>query len=135
MISCSNSEDELLISSEGPPAFPHVFMGNAYVNGQPIKEGIVIYAEFGNSQSEIVETLYGRYLNVLVAPKYKSELTSEVNFYIENDKGDKIKSIENFKLSSVAKFSLSCFTVLAPIKAEVIARLFNTQAIAICDKD
>ena len=101
MISCSNNEDELLISSEGPPAFPHVFMGNAYVNGQPIKEGIVIYAEFGNSQSEIVETLYGRYLNVLVAPKYKSELTSEVNFYIENDKGDKIKAIENFKLSKV----------------------------------
>ena len=101
MISCSNNEDELLMSSEGPPAFPHVFMGNAYVNGQPIKEGIVIYAKFGNSQSEIVETLYGRYLNVLVAPKYKSELTSEVNFYIENDKGDKIKAIENFKLSKV----------------------------------
>ena len=58
MISCSNNEDELLISSEGPPAFPHVFMGNAYVNGQPIKEGIVIYAEFGNSQSEIERTYY-----------------------------------------------------------------------------
>ena len=101
MISCSSNEDELLISSEGPPAFPHVFMGNAYVNGQPIKEGIVIYAEFGNSQSEIVETLYGRYLNVLVAPKYKSELTAEVNFYIENDKGDKIKAIEDYKLSKV----------------------------------
>ena len=101
MISCSNNEDELHISSEGPPAFPHVFMGNAYVNGQPIKEGIVIYAEFGNSQSEIVETLYGRYLNVLVAPKYKSELTAEVNFYIENDKGDKIKAIEDYKLSKV----------------------------------
>ena len=95
MISCSNNEDELLISSEGLQ-HSHVFMGNAYVNGQPIKEGIVIYAEFGNSQSEIVETLYGRYLNVLVAPKYKSELTSEVNFYIENDKGDKIKAVENF---------------------------------------
>ena len=40
-------------------------------------------------------------LNVLVAPKYKSELTSEVNFYIENDKGDKIKAVENFKLSKV----------------------------------
>ena len=101
MIGCSNSEDELLLSSDGPPAFPHVFMGNAYVNGQPIKEGIVIYAEFGNSQSEIVETLYGRYLNVLVAPKYKSELTAEVNFYIENDKGDKIKAIEDYKLSKV----------------------------------
>ena len=101
MISCSNNEDELLLSLEGPPAFPHVFMGNAYVNGQPIKEGIVIYAEFGNSQSEIVKTLYGRYLNVLVAPKYKSELTAEVNFYIENDKGDKIKAIENYKLSKV----------------------------------
>ena len=101
MIGCSNSEDELLLSLDGPPAFPHVFMGNAYVNGQPIKEGIVIYAEFGNSQSEIVETLYGRYLNVLVAPKYKSELTAEVNFYIENDKGDKIKAIEDYKLSKV----------------------------------
>ncbi len=101
MIGCSNSEDELLLSLDGPPAFPHVFMGNAYVNGQPIKEGIVIYAEFGNSQSEIVETLYGRYLNVLVAPKYKSELTAEVNFYIENDKGDKIKAIESYKLSKV----------------------------------
>ena len=101
MISCSNNEDELLLSSEGPPAFPHVFMGNAYVNGQPIKEGIIIYAEFGNSQSEIVKTLYGRYLNVLVAPKYKSELTAEVNFYIENNKGDKIKAIEKYKLSKV----------------------------------
>tara|TARA_B100000941_G_scaffold289520_1_gene269054 strand:- start:336 stop:728 length:393 start_codon:yes stop_codon:yes gene_type:complete len=101
MISCSNNEDELLLSSEGPPAFPHVFMGNAYVNGQPIKEGILIYAEFGNSQSEIVKTLYGRYLNVLVAPKYKSELTAEVNFYIENNKGDKIKAIEKYKLSKV----------------------------------
>ena len=36
-----------------------------------------------------------------ISPKYKSELTSEVNFYIENDKGDKIKAIENFKLSKV----------------------------------
>ena len=71
------------------------------VNGQPIKEGVVIYAEFGKSRSEIVETLYGRYLNVLVAPKYKSELTEEVIFYIENDNGDKEKAIENFKLSKV----------------------------------
>ena len=101
MIGCSNSEDELLLSLDGPPAFPHVFMGNAYVNGQPIKEGVVIYAEFGKSRSEIVETLYGRYLNVLVAPKYKSELTAEVIFYIENDNGDKEKAVENFKLSKV----------------------------------
>ena len=101
LLSCSNNEDELLMSSQGPPAFPHVFMGNAYVNGQPINEGVVIYAEFGKSRSEIVETLYGRYLNVLVAPKYKSELTAEVIFYIENDNGDKEKAIENFKLSKV----------------------------------
>ena len=58
LLGCSNSEEELLMSSQGPPAFPHVFMGNAYVNGQPIKEGVVIYAEFGKSKSEIVETLY-----------------------------------------------------------------------------
>ena len=101
LLSCSNNEDDLLLSSQGPPAFPHVFMGNAYVNGQPIKEGIVIYAEFGNSKSEIVETLYGRYLNVLVAPRYRSELTAEVNFFIENDSGTKEKAIENFKLTKV----------------------------------
>ena len=101
LLSCSNNEDELLMSSQGPPAFPHVFMGNAFVNGQPINEGVVIYAEFGKSRSEIVETLFGRYLNVLVAPKYKSELTAEVIFYIENGNGDKEKAIENFKLSKV----------------------------------
>ena len=84
LLACSNEEDILLQSADGPPAFPHVFMGNAYVDGQPIKEGITIYAEFGKSKSEIVETLYGRYLNVLVAPKRKSELTEKVNFYIEN---------------------------------------------------
>ena len=43
LLSCSNEDDILLQSSAGPPAFPHVFMGNAYVDGQPIKEGIVIY--------------------------------------------------------------------------------------------
>ena len=72
LLSCSNEDDILLQSSAGPPAFPHVFMGNAYVDGKPIKEGVVIYAEFGKSKSEIVETLYGRYLNVLVAPIRKS---------------------------------------------------------------
>ncbi|MBK66331.1 MAG: hypothetical protein CL769_05195 [Chloroflexi bacterium] len=99
-ISCT-SEEELLLSSSGPPAFPHVFMGNAYVDGQPIKEGIVIYAEFGKNRSEIVETLYGRYLNVLVAPIRKSELTEVVNFYIENSNGDKVKAVEDFRLSKV----------------------------------
>ena len=86
LLACSNEED-LLQSNDGPPAFPHVFMGNAYVDGQPIKEGITIYAEFGKSKSEIVETLYGRYLNVLVAPKRKSELTENENFYIDNSDG------------------------------------------------
>ena len=99
-ISCT-SEEELLLSSSGPPAFPHVFMGNAYVDGQPIKEGVVIYAEFGKNRSEIVETLYGRYLNVLVAPIRKSELTEVVNFYIENSNGDKVKAVEDFRLSKV----------------------------------
>ena len=47
-----------------------------------------------NEVPEIVETLYGRYLNVLVAPKYKSELTAEVIFYIENGNGDKEKAIK-----------------------------------------
>jgi len=101
LLSCSNDEDILLQSADGPPAFPHVFMGNAYVNGQPIKEGVVIYAEFGKSKSELVETLYGRYLNVLVAPKRKSELTETVNFYIENFDGDREKAIEDFRLSKV----------------------------------
>ena len=101
LLSCSNDEDILLQSADGPPAFPHVFMGNAYVNGQPIKEGVVIYAEFGKSKSELVETLYGRYLNVLVAPVRKSELTETVNFYIENSDGDKEKAIENFRLNKV----------------------------------
>ena len=99
-INCE-SEEELLLSSSGPPAFPHVFMGNAYVDGQPIKEGIKIYAEFGKNRSEIVETLYGRYLNVLVAPIRKSELTEVVNFYIENSNGDKVKAVEDFRLSKV----------------------------------
>ena len=103
LLSCSNENDILLQSSAGPPAFPHVFMGNAYVDGKPIKEGIVIYAEFGKSKSEIVETLYGRYLNVLVAPIRKSELTEMVNFYIENSDGDKEKAIENFRLNKVSE--------------------------------
>ena len=101
LLSCSNEDDILLQSSAGPPAFPHVFMGNAYVDGKPIKEGLIIYAEFGKSKSEIVETLNGRYLNVLVAPVRSSELTEIVNFYIENSDGDKEKAIENFRLSKV----------------------------------
>ena len=101
LLSCSNEDDILIQSAGGPPAFPHVFMGNAYVNGQPIKEGVVIYAEFGKSKSEIVETLYGRYLNVLVAPIRKSELTEMVNFYIESSDGNKERAIENFRLSKV----------------------------------
>ena len=101
VLSCSNEDDILIQSSGGPPAFPHVFMGNAYVNGQPIKEGVVIYAEFGKSKSEIVETLYGRYLNVLVAPIRKSEQTEMVNFYIESSDGNKERAIENFRLSKV----------------------------------
>ncbi|MBA4714959.1 MAG: hypothetical protein H2015_00025 [Chloroflexi bacterium] len=101
LISCSNDEDILFQSTDGPPAFPHVFMGNAYVNGQPIKEGMIIYAEFGKSKSEPVGTLYGRYLNVLVAPIRKSELTETVNFYIENFDGDREKAIEDFRLSKV----------------------------------
>ena len=47
LISCSNDEDILFQSTDGPPAFPHVFMGNAYVNGQPIKEGMIISNEPG----------------------------------------------------------------------------------------
>ena len=103
LLACSNDDDILLQSTGAPPAFPHVFMGNAYVDGQPIKEGVVIYAEFGRSKSEIVETLYGRYLNVLVAPKRKSELTEMVNFYIENSSGNKEKAVENFQLNEVSE--------------------------------
>jgi len=103
LLGCSNEDDILDQSTGGPPAFPHVFMGNAYVDGQPIKEGVVIYAEFGKSNSEIVKTLYGRYLNVLVAPIRKSELTEIVNFYIENSNGDKEKAIENFQLNKVSE--------------------------------
>ena len=101
IISCSNDSDELLMSTQGPPAFPHVFMGNAYVGDKPIEPGFIIYAEFGKSKSEIVETLYGRYLNILVAPRYKSELNSEVEFYIEGKNGNKIKALEKFILSKV----------------------------------
>jgi len=61
----------------------------------------VIYAEFGKNKSEIVETLYGRYLNVLVAPIRESELTEVVNFYIESPNGDKVKAEEDFRLSKV----------------------------------
>ena len=77
LLSCSNNEDELLMSSQGPPAFPHVFMGNAYVNGQPIKEGVVIYAEFGKSRSEIVETLYGSCL-LYTSPSPRDGLLSRM---------------------------------------------------------
>lgn len=103
IFSCSSDEDELLLSTQGPPAFPHVFMGNAYVDGMPIEEGIIIYGEFGKSKSEIVETLYGRYLNVLIAPRYKSELNAEVIFYIEDKNGNKEKAIEKFILSEVSE--------------------------------
>jgi len=81
-----------------PPEFPHVFMGNAFVDGYPIKEGIVIYAKFGNSQSEIVETLNGRYLNVLVAPKNTSETKGLVTFYLESIDGNTEKATETFQL-------------------------------------
>ena len=48
IIACSE-EVQKPIDPGSPPEFPHVFMGNAYVNGDPIKQGITIYAKFGES--------------------------------------------------------------------------------------
>src|SRR5215208_5469496 len=41
----------------------------------------------------------------------------------------------NFRLFNEARLTSSCFTLLAPIRAEVTAGFLKTQAIAICARD
>jgi len=100
IIACSE-EAQKPIDPGSPPEFPHVFMGNAYVNGDPIKQGITIYAKFGESYSQEGETISGgRYVNVLVAPKSSKETQEIVTFYMKTENGEE-KAKETFKLKKV----------------------------------
>jgi len=103
IIACSQESQPEPFDPGLPPEFPHVFMGNAYVGGEPIKQGIIIYAKFGESLSQIGETISGgRYVNVLVAPKNSKETKATVAFYMKTDDGE-VKAKETYKLQKVVE--------------------------------
>tara|TARA_B100001996_G_C18295330_1_gene452428 strand:+ start:63 stop:458 length:396 start_codon:yes stop_codon:yes gene_type:complete len=103
IIACSQEAQIEPVDPGLPPEFPHVFMGNAYVEGEPIKQGVTIYAKFGESLSQFGETISGgRYVNVLVAPNNSEETKAIVSFYMKTEDGE-VKAKETYKLQRVVE--------------------------------
>lgn len=99
LISCSENNEVPIPNDDSlsPPAFPYVFMGNAYVNGAPIKEGTVIRAVFGDSFSGPADTLEGKYMNLIVVPNDNNDASQKITFEIINSAGATSKAKEDHK--------------------------------------
>ena len=107
LISCSVDDDVLKTSDDlAPPAFPYVFMGSAYVNGEPIKEGTVIRASFGKSISNPADTLNGRYMNLIVVPENEEDVSEKIFFEIVDASGNTSKSREEYKIEVLKEPSI-----------------------------
>lgn len=107
IISCSENNEPLkLDDSLAPPNFPYVFMGSAYVNGEPIKEGTVIRASFGKSISNPADTLEGRYMNLIVVPKDEEDISEKIFFEIVDTAGNTSKSKEEYEIEILKEPSI-----------------------------
>ena len=49
IIACTEEAQPESFDPGLPPEFPHIFMGNAFVGGEPIKQGVEVYGKFGES--------------------------------------------------------------------------------------
>ena len=103
IIACTEEAQPESFDPGQPPEFPHIFMGNAFVGGEPIKQGVEVYGKFGESLSQIGESISGgRYVNVLVAPKNSKETELTVSFYMRTEDGE-VKAKETYILKKVSE--------------------------------
>ncbi len=89
----------------GPPAWPHVFAGNATVDGDPIPAGIPVFARLGSARSQVAETLEGRYMNIIVGPSVLKDLEHEITFHLGDPDGPDVQAKETYEFESLAEIA------------------------------
>ena len=112
ILACSDTQEEggvldPSLPPGGPPSFPYIFEGNFYLNGEPGKEGLHLYAKLGDLESPIVITENGYFKNLIIGPKIPEDMLNVIEFYlIENSIPIKSKKEIQFKKTHKPRFEI-----------------------------
>lgn len=66
----------------GFPPFPNVHRGSITIGGQPVEDGIPVFARIGVYQTPTILTKNGRYSNLVVGPPSRSYFNRTITFYV-----------------------------------------------------
>ena len=110
ILACSDKQEEINnipLPPGGPPSFPYIFEGKFYLDGEPGKEGLHLYAKLGDLDSPIVVTDKGYFENLIIGPKVPEDMLNVIEFYlIENSITIKSKKEIKFKKINKPKFEI-----------------------------
>jgi len=110
ILACSDKQEEIngpSLPPGGPPSFPYIFEGKFYLNGEPGKEGLHLYAKLGDLDSPIIVTDNGYFENLIIGPKVPEDMLNVIEFYlIENSMPIKSKKEIKFKKTNKPKFEI-----------------------------
>ena len=112
ILACSDTQEEVEVNDislppEGPPSYPYIFEGKFYLNGEPGKEGLHLYAKLGDLDSPIVVTDNGYFENLIIGPKVPEDMLNVIEFYlIENSMPIKSKKEIQFQKTNKPKFEI-----------------------------
>ena len=110
ILACSDKQEEvndLSLPPGGPPSFPYIFEGKFYLNGEPGKEGLHLYAKLGDLNSPIVVTDNGYFKHLIIGPKVPEDMLNVIEFYlVENSIPIKSKKEIQFNQTNKPKFEI-----------------------------
>lgn len=88
-----------------PPALPNIFIGTAYVDGQPAPTGEKLYVKLVTSRSYAVEiTEGGEFRNIIHGPVSDADQDVEFQFCLGDPEGTAVKSTETFEFDGSEPF-------------------------------
>ena len=73
------------LSAQGLPSGPYIYYGTATVNGTPVPDDFMIYAEMGSYRSEPVEVSRGSYASLVVAPVEGIFNNETIRFFLDGE--------------------------------------------------
>ncbi len=91
----------------GIPSFPHVFSGKFFISNEQGPDNTKIFAMLGELDSPIVLTKNGSFENLIIGPRVIDDTNHDIEFYILNNDGSKIRAKEviKFEVTPVIKFN------------------------------
>ncbi|MQF69757.1 hypothetical protein FIM12_05440 [SAR202 cluster bacterium AD-804-J14_MRT_500m] len=66
----------------GFPPFPNIYRGAITIGGQPVEDGIPVFARIGVYQTPTILTKNGRYSNLIIGPPSSSYFNRTIAFFI-----------------------------------------------------